>query len=91
MKKWVAFNACNAQPVQAPELDKDPDDGTKILTTTYGGGTDGAEVVVMKIEGGGHTMPSCSQYLPEMLIGKTSKEIVASAVIWEFFKKHARK
>ncbi|MCX6008557.1 MAG: hypothetical protein NTW48_00675 [Chloroflexi bacterium] len=49
---------------------------------------DGAEVVLYAIEGGGHTWPGGLQYLPELVIGKTSREFNASEVIWQFFKEH---
>jgi polyhydroxybutyrate depolymerase len=43
------------------------------------------------MEGGGHTWPGGHQYLPAWIIGKTSRDIDANEVIWNFFKKHATK
>ncbi|MBW1972604.1 MAG: phospholipase, partial [Deltaproteobacteria bacterium] len=43
------------------------------------------------IEGGGHTWPGGYQYLPERIIGKSSKDIDASKVIWNFFKRHSKR
>ena len=42
----------------------------------------------MTINGGGHTWPQGNQYLSEVIIGKTSEDINANEVVWEFFKKH---
>ena len=43
------------------------------------------------VDGGGHTWPGGHQYLPEWIIGKTSRDIDANEVIWDFFKKHIKK
>jgi polyhydroxybutyrate depolymerase len=44
----------------------------------------GAEVVLYEVEGGGHTWPGGAQYLPEAVIGRTSRQIDASREIIEF-------
>lgn len=46
------------------------------------------EVIFYAIEGGGHTWPNGYKYLPERFVGKTSKDINANEVIWNFFKKY---
>jgi polyhydroxybutyrate depolymerase len=43
-------------------------------------------VILYTIEGGGHTWPGGLQYLPERIIGKTSKDLDANQLIWDFFK-----
>jgi polyhydroxybutyrate depolymerase len=43
-------------------------------------------VKLAAIEGGGHTWPGGYQYLPERFIGKTSQDVDANALIWNFFK-----
>jgi polyhydroxybutyrate depolymerase len=37
------------------------------------------------VNGGGHAWPGGMQYLLASVIGKTSKNMDASEVIWEFF------
>jgi len=44
----------------------------------------GPEVVLYEVEGGGHTWPGGAQYLPELVIGRTSRQIDASREIAEF-------
>jgi polyhydroxybutyrate depolymerase len=44
-------------------------------------------VTLAVIEGGGHTWPGGYQYLPERFIGRTSRDIDANSLIWNFFKK----
>jgi polyhydroxybutyrate depolymerase len=87
---WVNRNKCMAAPVISEEPDRDPNDGTRVLRKQYKNETDGTEVVLYSIEGGGHTWPGGFQYLPEWLIGKTSRDIDANEIIWTFFKSHSK-
>lgn len=48
---------------------------------------DGTEVEFCTIEGGGHTWPSGSQYLPIDKIGPVSYDL-SNDQIWEFFERH---
>ena len=86
---WVRHDQCSPSPVVAWEPDADPQDGTRVRREVYGGGKDETEVILYAIEGGGHTWPGGYQYLPEGVIGKTSRDIDANQVIWDFFKRHA--
>lgn len=88
VKFWVANNKCTSLPLVTELPDKDPSDGTRVQRETYGGCTDGAEVVLYEVEGGGHTWPGGLQYLPASIIGRTSRDFDASEVIWQFFKEH---
>ena len=90
VKFWVTHNQCSSSPIITLEPDKDPRDGTRVRQEVYGQGNEGTEVILYAIEGGGHTWPGGYQYLPECIIGKTSKDIDANEVIWNFFKKHIR-
>jgi polyhydroxybutyrate depolymerase len=47
----------------------------------------GAEVVLYRIEGGGHTWPG--QPPPNAFLGKSTMNIVANDLIWEFFERHS--
>lgn len=86
---WVAHNQCLPVPAVAWEPDRAPGDWTRVRRELYGPCREGSEVVLYAVEGGGHTWPGGYQYLPERLIGRTSRDIDASDVIWEFFKRHA--
>ncbi|MGQ0569083.1 MAG: hypothetical protein ACT4P5_06055 [Armatimonadota bacterium] len=55
----------------------------------YGPCAEGTEVILYAVEGGGHTWPGGWQYLPERVVGRTSRDIDANQVIWSFLKKHA--
>ena len=88
IQAWVKANSCNEEPVVTtiPDL---ANDGTTITRKTYGGGRDGAEVVLVVIEGGGHTWPGQEPRLK--MLGKSTKNISANDLMWEFFKKHPMK
>ena len=64
-------------------------DGTTIDVAIYAGCAGASEVRGYVVNGGGHAWPGGMQYLPASIIGKTSKNLDASEVIWEFFSKHA--
>jgi len=86
---WVKANGCGA-----PVTDTLPDektDGCRVVRTTYAPGREGAEVVFLKVEGGGHNWPGGTPYLPEKLIGRTCQDFAATPYIWQFFAGHARK
>lgn len=82
---WVDANGCPRQPVvrQEPQLVAD---GTSVQKTTYGPGKNGTEVILLTIRGGGHTWPG--QEPPVSYIGRSTRNISANDVMWEFFKNH---
>ena len=88
VKFWARKDHCSSSPIITQLPDKDPADGTKVRKEIYGGCKDGVEVILYAIEGGGHTWPGGLQYLPESIIGKTSREFNASEAIWQFFREH---
>ena len=49
-----------------------------------------ADVILYTVEGGGHTWPSGGKPYPEWIIGRTTNEINASRVLWEFYVQHRR-
>jgi polyhydroxybutyrate depolymerase len=58
-----------------------------VRSETYGGGRDGSTVLLLAVEGGGHTWPGGIQYMRESTIGVTSYDIDAGEVIWDFFER----
>lgn len=49
-------------------------------------GKDGSEVVLVVIEGGGHTWPGMKP--PASFMGKSAMNVSANDLMWDFFKKH---
>ena len=84
---WSAANKCRSTAVVVPEPDRAPQDGTRVRMELFADCADRADVTLTVIEGGGHTWPGGYQYLPERFIGRTSRDIDANSLIWNFFKK----
>lgn len=87
---WVQANHCDTKPSQENLPDKS-NDGTQVIKIEYANGTDGSAVVLYRITGGGHTWPD-RDFGPEMaILGKSTKDISANELIWDFFSHHHRK
>ncbi|MCX7704989.1 MAG: dienelactone hydrolase family protein [bacterium] len=87
---WIKVNGCSklVSKKKLPDINKN--DGCDIEETIYENPENGVEVILYRIAGGGHTWPGAVQYLPENIIGKTNRDINATYVIWEFFKRHKK-
>lgn len=82
---WKEKNQCVSQHPVVSLPDK-VDDGTTVSIREYSDCADRGALVLYTITGGGHTWPGGRQYLGEKWIGKTSKELIACDVIWQFFQ-----
>ena len=89
LDKWIALNHCTSIPV-VTQLPTIVDDGTTVSKYYYAPQKDGAEVIGYTIDGGGHTWPGGTQYLPKMIVGPVSHNLNGCEVIWDFFKQHTR-
>lgn len=87
VQKWAALDGCSATPALS-NLPDQVNDGTHIQRYVYQPCRDKTEVVFYNVQGGGHTWPGGLQYLPVSVIGKTSRNLDASAVIWQFFQQY---
>jgi polyhydroxybutyrate depolymerase len=85
---WAEANGCPEEPVIEDMPDK-ADDGTMVIRKKYGPGKDDAEVILYTIEGGGHTWPGEKSRVA--FLGKSTFDISANDLIWEFFQKHPMK
>ncbi|MGH2830019.1 MAG: extracellular catalytic domain type 1 short-chain-length polyhydroxyalkanoate depolymerase [Actinomycetota bacterium] len=90
VQKWAEVDRCAANPPTAALPDVDPADGSRVKVTTYSPCAQRTEVVLYTIDGGGHTWPGGSQYLPRLIVGPVNRDINASEVIWKFFADHPR-
>lgn len=86
VEKWRSLNGCPRQPQVETLPDLDPNDGCTITRFRYHGGREGSRVELWRVDGGGHTWPGGSQYLPQRVVGKVCRDIDASQEIWRFFQ-----
>lgn len=71
-----------------PRWEDGVEDGTRVGVQEVADCRPSGEVVLVTVEGGGHTWPGGWQYLPEVLVGKTSRDADASEMLWSFFQRH---
>lgn len=87
---WVNHNHCNAIPKTSKLPDIDLTDGSRVTVTQFANPTNGCEVILYTIHGGGHTLPGSSIPDRPRLLGRKNKDINGAEVIWKFFQKHSR-
>jgi polyhydroxybutyrate depolymerase len=87
LSTWLKLDGCDTLKPTTELLSKDGDE-LKVTRQTYGPGTDATEVVLVKIDGGGHTWPG--QKPPVQFLGKSAMNISANNLIWAFFQKHPK-
>lgn len=81
---WVKRNGCRDNP-RIEQLPDTSDDGTTVTRKTYCG-NQGAEVTLVVVHGGGHTWPG--RQPPLGMLGRSTRDISATDLIWEFFSRH---
>jgi polyhydroxybutyrate depolymerase len=85
---WRRVDGITSAPV-VENLPHQVDDGTHVRREVWSGGKDHTEVVEYIIEGGGHTWPDGPQYLPKFIVGRASRNLDATSVIYNFFARHS--
>jgi polyhydroxybutyrate depolymerase len=76
---WATRNGCDRSPRELPRVGD-------AAVTEYGQCRDGANVLLYRIEGGGHTWPGGTNLLP--FLGEASTLVNASEIMWHFFEDH---
>lgn len=85
MRAWAKANGCGEQ-VQEEAVPDKAQDGAKVTLKRYGMCQEGAEVLLYKIEAGGHTWPGAKE--GPFFLGKTTQDIDANELMWQFFERH---
>jgi polyhydroxybutyrate depolymerase len=77
---WARRNACETSPVESKVA-------ADVTRRTYTNCADDAAVVLYTVHGGGHTWPG-GKPLPEWFVGRTTRGVDATSLMWEFFVEH---
>jgi polyhydroxybutyrate depolymerase len=85
---WLKHNEIRPGAVSRRTINNDPGDGTDVTWIEQGNGKQG--VALLTVREGGHTWPGADPFNIGFPIGKTTRDIDANEVIWEFFAKHSR-
>jgi polyhydroxybutyrate depolymerase len=89
---WRRVNGCDAQDAAMVDLDhRDPSDPTTV-TRISAHCPKGRDVVLYRVNKGGHRMPGYSSdvrfpRIVNMLLGPQNRDIDGAEIIWEFFRK----
>jgi polyhydroxybutyrate depolymerase len=89
---WRRLAGLPDAPVAEPIAPRDPAGPTSVTRLTWGAG-DGLQVVLLKVEGGGHTAPSGDEVLPKtlrQLVGEQNRDVDLAAEAWTFFQGRRR-
>jgi polyhydroxybutyrate depolymerase len=81
---WARLAGYEGPGKQQAWVDRVPDDGPSI-NSTHWSAPGKADVALVTVLGGGHTMPHKTHRLPR-IIGPTSREFDTAEMIWSFFK-----
>ena len=82
--QWTGLLNCPTTPVTTALPDIDTGDGSTVEKQVYTPCDGSSEVVLLKVNGGGHQWPGSSAVLGG--IGNTNQDIDASQEIWNFFQ-----
>ena len=82
------YNSCTGGVKKDETIDNDSNDGTTVTIEKYAC-KNNTEVILVQVNGGGHTWPGGKQYLKPRIVGSVSREINASEMILNFFLKHS--
>ncbi|MYM81280.1 hypothetical protein GTP44_04810 [Duganella sp. FT50W] len=80
---WLKRNGVAAEAASRL-IDTDANDGTSVTWLEQG------NVALATVTDGGHTWPGADPFNVGLPIGKTTRDIDANEVIWQFFNKHRR-
>jgi polyhydroxybutyrate depolymerase len=77
---WARRNACGPNPVESMVA-------VDVTRRTYTNCAGDAAVVLYTVKGGGHTWPGGTP-LPNWFVGRTTRSIDATRLMWAFFREH---
>jgi polyhydroxybutyrate depolymerase len=77
---WAQRNRCGANPVESMVA-------TDVTRREYTNCADDAPVILYTVQGGGHTWPGGGP-LPEWFVGRTTRSVDATSLMWAFFTEH---
>ena len=90
---WVARNGIDTAPEIIEQPDLNPADDSTVTVSTFTGGIDGSEVVLVSVTGGGHNAPSITERLNGPFLerfGPQNADIETAELTWEFFEDKTR-
>lgn len=88
VSRWAELDGCSGGPERA-ELPDAAEDGTRWSLEALRSCREGAEVLLYKVAGGGHTWPNGTAYL-KRVVGRTSRDVDYERLAVDFFLRHPK-
>jgi len=85
---WARRNGLDGAPERTRAVDGDKADGTEVSHLEQG--DDKVRGVLVTVKDGGHTWPGADPFNVGLPIGKTTRDVDANELMWEFFARHRR-
>ena len=90
---WIDVNRANRAAAVTRNLpDTDPSDGCRLVETLYPGEEGGQDVLFVKMEGGGHTIPAKNAkplgWMAKRVLGTQCRDADGAALAWAFMARH---
>jgi polyhydroxybutyrate depolymerase len=88
---WVDVNDAEVSAEEITLPDRVAADGSTVTVFSHRGGSTGKDVVLYRIDGGGHAVPGPDSSTASLrAAARKNRDIDAAKEIWRFFDKHAR-
>ena len=91
---WARTNKCNSKPASVTILDdKNQQDNCHIIRYVFTPNDDGADFEFLKIDGGGHSLPSIKYSLPDnrmvkRVLGTMCRDAEGAELAWAFMQRY---
>ncbi len=90
---WINVNRADREAATTRSLpDTAPDDGCRLIETRYPATEGGQEVLFIKMDGGGHTIPAQNAksmgWMADRVLGNRCRDADGAALAWEFMRRH---
>lgn len=85
---WARRNGFETAPGPARTIDTDRGDGTEVSYIEQGDAD--TRVALVTVRDGGHTWPGADPFNVGLPIGKTTRDVDANELMWQFFSRHRR-
>ena len=89
---WNDFNGTSSTPVVETLPNVSPGDGSTVTTSLYENGMNNTDVLLYRIDGGGHTVPGEQQLglAARLVVGPKNQDINGAVETWKFFERQSR-
>jgi len=85
---FSAAARCTPTPSRTARTKLVPSDPTSVTEVVYADCAPGTGIELVEIDGGGHTWPGATSWLPASFVGPTSQQLQTSELIWQFLARH---